>query len=378
MGLYRDLSGKFLVKSSWLSKLNFQFLYLIGALIIASLINFYSITHAIDSQISSLFWTQVMWIILGLGVFCTLSFLDYKIFCRFSYLIYGVNVLALILVLFFGKNFNGAQRWFDFSLLSYQPSETMKLAMICILSYLLAKKSTQFVYGFKQIFWIALLITLPFVLVVMQPDLGTALLITIQSFSVLCFVKMGRKLLIFLFAVLLVIIPTMWVFVLKDYQKNRILMFMSSEKDPYGAGYNTIQSNIAVGSGQVFGKGFKKGTQAQFKFLPERHTDFVFSVFSEEHGFFGSLSIIILYLILILSIFKIAMQSRDKEGVYLCLGVASIIFWHMFINISMAIGILPVVGVPLPLFSYGGSNMLTIFVALGLVSSVSNSRYIYS
>ena len=378
MSLYKDLNGKFLVKSSWFSRFNFQFLCLIGVLIASSLINFYSITHAVDSQISSLFWTQVMWIALGLAAFFILSFLDYKIFCRYSYLIYGINILALILLLFFGKTFNGAQRWFDFSFFSYQPAETMKLAMIYILSYFLAKRSTQFVYGFKQIFWSFFLIILPFILIVMQPDLGTALLIMIQCFSVLCFVKMGRNLLIFLFAVLLLIIPTMWVFVLKDYQKNRVLMFMSTDKDPYGAGYNTIQSNIAVGSGQIVGKGFKNGTQAQFKFLPERHTDFVFSVFSEEHGFFGSLTILGLYLFLIFSILKIAMQSRDKEGVYLCLGVASIIFWHMFINISMAIGILPVVGVPLPLFSYGGSNMLTIFIALGSVSSVSNSRYIYS
>ena len=376
MSLYNDLNENFVSKSKWLSRFNFQLFYLISALIGASLINFYSITHT--TQISSLFWTQLMWISLGFVVFFILSFLDYKIFCRFSYFIYGINILSLILVLFFGKNFNGAQRWFDLSLFSYQPSETTKLALICILAHLLAKKSMQFEYGFKQIIGIAFLIILPFVLIVMQPDLGTALLIGIQCFSVLCFVKIGRNLLISSFAILIVIIPTMWNFVLKDYQKNRVLMFISSDKDPYGAGYNTIQSNIAVGSGQLIGKGFKKGTQAQFKFLPERHTDFVFSVFSEEHGFFGSLILLSFYLFLLLSIFKIAMQARDKEGVYLCLGAASIIFWHMFINISMAIGILPVVGVPLPLFSYGGSNMLTIFIALGLVSSVSSSRYIYS
>ena len=375
MNLFSD---KLLVKSGWFSKFNFQIFYIILALLAASLLNFYSITYAIDSNISSLFWTHLMWMTFGLVIFFILSFLNYKIFCRWSYLIYGINILALVLVLFFGKNLNGAQRWFDFSLFSYQPSETMKLAMVCIFAYLLSNKSTKFVYGFKQIVWIAFIVTLPFVLIFMQPDLGTALLILIQSFTILCFVKIGRNLLIFLFVTLLIIIPTMWSFVLKDYQKDRVLMFISSEEDPYGAGYNTIQSNIAVGSGQIFGKGFRKGTQAQFKFLPERQTDFVFSVFSEEHGFIGNLFILALYFFLILSIFQVAMHSKDKEGVYLCLGSAIIIFWHMFINISMAIGILPVVGIPLPLFSYGGSNMITIFIVLGLVSSVSNSKYIYS
>ena len=375
MNFFND---KFLVKSGWLSRFNFQIFYTILALLGLSLLNFYSITHTIDSGISSLFWTHLLWMALGLIVFLILTFLNYKIFCRWSYLIYGINILALILVLFYGKNFHGAQRWFDFSLFSYQPSETMKIAIVCIFSYLLANKSTKFVYGFKQIVWIAFIVALPFVLIFMQPDLGTALLILIQSFTIFCFVKIGRNLLIFLFITFLVIAPTMWNFVLKDYQKDRVLMFMSSEKDPYGAGYNTIQSNIAVGSGQIFGKGFRKGTQAQFKFLPERQTDFVFSVFSEEHGFVGNLLIMFLYFFLISSIFQVAIHSKDKEGVYLCLGSAAIIFWHMFINISMAIGILPVVGVPLPLFSYGGSNMMTIFIALGLVSSVSNNKYIYS
>ena len=151
---------------------------------------------------------------------------------------------------------------------------------------------------------------------------------------------------------------------------------MSADKDPYGAGYNTIQSKIAIGSGQIFGKGFQQGTQAQLEFLPERHTDFVFSVLSEEHGFAGSLFTIAVFLILILKIFQIASESRDKVGAYLCLGALSIIFWHTIININMTIGLLPIVGVPLPILSYGGSNTITIFIVLGLVSSVSIRRYI--
>jgi len=375
---YKKSNSDSYTETHWYSKLNFQFLTIIGLIIIIALINFYSTTQTPPSPMISVFWKQVLWIILGVSVFSILSAIDYQSFCRFSYIFYTLNILALVVVLFTGQSSHGARRWFDFEWFSYQPSETMKVALICVLASIFSKKSTQYVYGFRQMIWPVFLTVLPMILIVYQPDLGTALLIGIQGGTVALFLRMNRNLWIAFFVLFIIFIPTLWTFVLKDYQKNRILMFMSADKDPHGAGYNTIQSKIAIGSGQVFGKGFQQGTQAQLEFLPERHTDFVFSVLSEEHGFAGSLFTVAVFLLLILKIFQIASESRDKVGTYLCLGAVSIIFWHTIVNISMAIGLLPIVGVPLPILSYGGSNTITIFIILGLVSSVSVRRYLYS
>ena len=378
MAPYKNVNSDGYTDTHWYSKLNWQFLTIIGLITLIALINFYSITQTPSSPMISVFWKQVLWIVFGFLIFFILSTIDYQFFCRFSYFFYTINILALVAVLFVGQSSHGAQRWFDFGWFSYQPSETMKIALICVLASIFSKKSTQYVYGFRQIIGAVFLTVLPMVLIVYQPDLGTALLIGIQGGTVALFLRMNRNLWIAFFALFIIFIPTLWTFVLKDYQKSRILMFMSADKDPYGAGYNTIQSKIAIGSGQVFGKGFQQGTQAQLEFLPERHTDFVFSVLSEEHGFVGSLFTVAIFLILILKIFQIASESRDKVGTYLCLGALSIIFWHIIININMVIGLLPIVGVPLPILSYGGSNTITTFITLGLVSSVSIRRYLYS
>ena len=359
-------------------KFNFQFILLIFLLLALALTNLYSITHSGGSRISSLFWNQILWILLGFALFVMLSQMNYKFFVRLAYWFYALNLLALVLLFFFGQSLSSANRWFDLGWFSYQPSETMKITLACALAHFFSKKPTHYVYHFKSILPAVLLTLTPMVLIMYQPDLGTALLLGIQTCTMAFFTKINKKLLISFSALILIITPVLWSFVLKDYQKSRVLMFISSQQDPQGAGYHTIQSKIAVGSGKLFGKGFKQGTQAQLEFLPERHTDFVFSVLSEEHGFIGSLLVIGLFLLLFLKILKIASMSRDKSGFYLCVGVLSIVFWQVFVNTAMAIGLLPVVGVPLPLFSYGGSNMITTFIALGLVSSVYARRYMYS
>lgn len=359
--------------SRWISKINWQFLSIIGCLLIISLINFYSVTN-----ISKAFLTHALWIFLGVLLFFLITAVNYQLIARISFVIYGINLLALILVLYFGAEFNGAKRWFDLGFISFQPSETMKIAVLCVLSHLFSKKSTQQVYGFKQTAPAFFLTIIPMILIAVQPDLGTALLIGIQACILIAFLKIHKSLLISFCALILIIVPAMWIFTLKDYQKSRILTFISSQKDPKGAGYNIIQSKIAIGSGQLFGKGLGKGTQAHLEFLPERKTDFIFSALSEEHGFLGSIIVLELFLLILLSVLKIARQSRNKLGFYLCIGCASLLFCPVVINIGMTIGLLPVVGIPLPLLSYGGSNMMLIFIALGLVSSVSTHRYIYS
>lgn len=193
----------------------------------------------------------------------------------------------------------------------------------------------------------------------------------------LLFVRIERRILLTATIAVALALPAAWMFGLKEYQKNRVKTFIDPAQDPQGKGYNSIQSKIAVGSGKVFGKGFRQGTQSQLEFLPERHTDFIFSVLSEEHGFFGSIGTVSLFIYLFYLGIRIASQAKDKAGTLMTVGILSILFWHMFINIGMVIGILPIVGIPLPLISYGGSSMLTTMAGLGFVSSVSYRKYLF-
>jgi rod shape determining protein RodA len=253
----------------------------------------------------------------------------------------------------------------------------MKLAIVLVLARSLAEKSPVNGLGVKELILPIFLTLIPFGLTVSQPDLGTAMMIVSVAGSMLLFVGIRKPLLISLVIVGILIVPLAWNFGLKEYQKNRILTFIDPNRDPQGTGYNSIQSKIAVGSGKFFGKGFRNGTQSQLDFLPERHTDFIFSVLSEEHGFVGSFTVFTLFIILILIGVKIATQARDKYGALLVVGCLSIIFWHMFVNIGMVMGMLPIVGIPLPIMSYGGSGIITTFTCLGIISSVSTRRYIF-
>ncbi|MEQ1879038.1 MAG: FtsW/RodA/SpoVE family cell cycle protein, partial [Bdellovibrionia bacterium] len=229
----------------------------------------------------------------------------------------------------------------------------------------------------RDLLWPLALLAVPFIMTAKQPDLGTAIMQAAVVITMLMFVKIRRRILVVCAVVMAVALPAAWVFSLKEYQKQRIVTFIEPGKDPRGAGYNSIQSKIAVGSGRFLGKGFRKGTQSQLEFLPERHTDFIFSVLSEEHGFVGSITTVGLFCVLLLMGTGIASQARDKFGALLVVGILSYIFWHMFINVGMVCGILPIVGVPLPLLSYGGSGMLTTMVGLGIVSSVSFRKYLF-
>lgn len=217
----------------------------------------------------------------------------------------------------------------------------------------------------------------PFALTVIQPDLGTAMLLAIISGSMILFIGVRPAILIIAAIACVVAAPLIWNFGLRDYQRDRVMTFLSPGRDPRGAGYNSIQSKIAVGSGQILGKGFRKGSQSQLEFLPERHTDFIFSVLSEEHGFVGSITTLALFLVIFFMGVRIASQAPDKMGALVAIGVTAYLFWHVTINMGMVIGLLPIVGVPLPLLSYGGSSMLTTMVAMGLLSSVAYRRYLF-
>lgn len=360
-------------------KLDINFIVVILGLNIIGLINLYSATHGPSSvDVSSLFISQIMWLVVGWGVFLVVTLLDYAIVSRIAIIIYLLNLGAIVFTTFFGKVALGAQRWIDLGFFRYQPSETMKLALIMMMAKILSTKNTHGNgMGFKDMFGPLLVLGIPFVFVVEQPDLGTAMMLAAIGGSMLLFTKVKRWILATAVVAGIVALPVAWRFVLHDYQKNRVLTFLSPTNDPRGTGYNSIQSKIAVGSGRFFGKGFMKGTQSQLEFLPERHTDFIYSVLSEEHGFVGSILVMGLFCYLFLTGIRIAFNARDKFGALLTVGVLCYVFWHMFINIGMVIGLLPIVGVPLPLLSYGGSSMLTTMAGLGLVSSVAYRRYLF-
>lgn len=360
------------------SRLDFNFAFVILALNLIGLINLYSATHGLYSKDKmDLFWMQLAWLSVGWSIFLAMTLLDYKFFTALAYVLYGLNLGALIFVEFFGTTSYGATRWIDLGFMRYQPSETMKMIVVLVLARICSKRDPQNGMGLLDLAWPVTLALIPFILVVKQPDLGTAMMLMAITGSMLIFVGVRRAILIFAAITAVIAAPLAWNFGLKEYQKNRVLTFLSPGRDPRGTGYNSIQSKIAVGSGKVLGKGFRKGTQSQLEFLPERHTDFIFSVLSEEHGFIGSITTLGLFVILYLMAIRIAISARDKAGALIVIGVSSYLFWHMFVNMSMVIGLLPIVGVPLPLLSYGGSSLLTTMTGLGLISSVAYRRYLF-
>lgn len=360
-------------------RIDWNFVFVIFALNLIGLMNLYSATHGPHSQeVASLFISQILWLTIGWSVFFIMTLLDYSIVGRVAYVVYFINLAAILYVTFFGQVALGAQRWIDLGFFRYQPSETMKLAMIMVLAKTLSyQQSDGRGMGLRDLIWPMILLVVPFVLVVEQPDLGTALMLIAISGSMLLFMKIRRWILALIVGLGIIAAPIAWSYVLRPYQKDRIINFMNPSNDPRGSGYNSIQSRIAVGSGKIVGKGFRKGTQSQLEFLPERHTDFIYSVLSEEHGFIGSIGTIGLFIVLFVVGIRISSTARDKFGALICVGVLTYLFWHMFVNIGMVIGLLPIVGVPLPLLSYGGSSMLTTMVGLGLISSVAYRRYLF-
>ncbi len=360
-------------------KIEWNLVFVILALNVIGLMNLYSATHGPHSQdVQPLFVKQLVFLVTGWSLFFIITFVEYTLVSRVAYFVYFANLGAVLYVTFFGRVALGAQRWIDLGFFSYQPSETMKLAMIMVLSKALSTRSVNGPgMGLKQLALPMILMLIPFGLVVEQPDLGTGMMIAAISGSMMLFMKIRKSILAAVIAIGIIAIPVAWEFALRDYQKNRVINFLSPSNDPKGTGYNSIQSKIAVGSGRLVGKGFQKGTQSQLEFLPERHTDFIYSVLSEEHGLIGSLGTVGLFAVLFIIGLRIASTARDKFGALLVVGVLSYIFWHMFVNIGMVIGLLPIVGVPLPLLSYGGSSMLTTMTGLGLVSSVAYRRYLF-
>lgn len=342
------------------------------------LVALYSAIHAgMDPTPSKLFTKQIIWYSAGTVVMVIVFLFDFKCYERWGHLFYTFCILMLIAVLLFGKYVGGSKRWLAVGPISIQPSEIVKLAVIVVLAKYYARVSTTKGISFRELLTPFALTAVPFALIVRQPDLGTAMVMALIAGSVTFYVKIERRTLTCLVAACASIIPLTWMFLLKGYQKQRILTFLNPDRDPLGAGYHIIQSKIAVGSGMLTGKGFLKGTQNALDFLPEQHTDFIFSVLSEEWGLFGSMMVLMTFLMLLTWGLAIAQRSRDPFGKILSVGVTAMIAWQVFINIGMVMGLMPVVGVTLPFISYGGSSIITMMAGVGLLLNVSMRRFLF-
>lgn len=342
------------------------------------LVALYSAVHAGGSDYQTVLFTkQLIWYGAG-SVIMVIAFLfNYKIYERWAHLFYIFCVLMLVTVLFHGKLVGGSQRWLEFGPVSIQPSEIIKLAVIVVLAKYYARVASSEGVGLRGLVTPVILTAIPFALIVRQPDLGTALMVGLIAGSMTLFVKIERRTLICLTIGLALVVPLVWSFFLKGYQKQRILTFLSPDRDPLGAGYHIIQSKIAIGSGMLTGKGFLKGTQNALDFLPEQHTDFIFSVLAEEWGMVGALMMLLVFLLILARGLQIAQRSRDQFGTILAVGITAMIYWQVFINIGMVMGLMPVVGVTLPFVSYGGSSIITMMACIGLLLNISMRRFMF-
>ncbi|MBW2614863.1 MAG: rod shape-determining protein RodA [Deltaproteobacteria bacterium] len=358
---------------------NFDWVLMVLLLILAaiSILNLYSATYAIrEVGGSQVFAKQISWFLIGFFVFLLMTTFNYHVLERFAYPVYFISIALLILVLFAGKVTSGSQRWLSLGPVSFQPSEVAKIAILMVLAKFFSEKGGYREYRLRDLWQPFILIGIPAGLVLREPDLGTALLLVVVSFSIILFVKVHWKSLVILVTSALALAPFIW-FSLKEYQQMRILTFVRPDMDPLGSGYHINQSKIAIGSGLFWGKGFLKGTQTRLHFLPEQHTDFAFSVLAEEWGFVGVVILLLLYLFLIVWGLSIAKESKDKFGSIMAVGIVAIVFWQVAINVGMVTGLLPVVGIPLLLFSYGGSSLISTMAGMGLLMNISMRRFMF-
>lgn len=350
---------------------------LVVTVCLLGILNIYSATTPFKIVGTAYYIKQFYWMLVGMIISLIVSSLDYHILEDLSYWFYGLLIFLLFAVLIVGRRSMGATRWLSLGFFNIQPSELMKL--VIIVTFARYFNNFQSVGGLtvKEVLIPLSLLAVPAALIMKQPDLGTATLVILIALSMIMYVGLRWSTIVTFVSVSIPMVWIGWVFLLRPYQKNRVLDFLTPERSRLGSGYHIIQSKIAVGSGGFSGKGFVKGTQSQLRFLPEQHTDFAFSVFAEEWGFIGCLLLIIIYLSLVLWGLNIARRCNDRFGGLIAVGVTAMLFWHIVINIGMVIGLFPVVGVPLPFFSYGGTSMITSMVGIGLLQNISMRRFMF-
>jgi rod shape determining protein RodA len=323
---------------------------------------------------------QMTWCSLGLVLLAAFLLFDYRLLDRWALWLYLIIVVALISVWVLGKATAGSRRWIELGLMRFQPSEFAKLVVVIVLAKYLHSGAGREDPQLADLVHPILLLTLPVILVLIQPDLGTAAVMTLIALSMILFAGIGRRALLWAVGAIVCVIPILLLVgdrFLMEYQKKRLITFLNPDYDPLGAGYHIIQSQIAIGSGGVFGQGLLKGTQNQLMFLPVKHTDFIFSILAEEWGFVGCAAVLLLFTALFLRGMSVVGKARDNFGALLAFGCTAVIFWHVVINVGMVMGLLPVVGVPLSFLSYGGSSLLVSFLSVSILINVSMRRFSY-
>lgn len=325
----------------------------------------------------SLHRSQLFWFLISLSIGVILIFIDTPLLEKLAYVSYAACLLLLSLVLMIGKIGGGAQRWIGLGGIHIQPSEFSKIAIAFTLAKYFSDDRGGAPYTLKRLV-VPLIIVLPFfILTLLQPDLGTAGVLLLIATSIFIFVGVDWRSIIIVGVISVITVPVAYRFVLHDYQRERVKTFLDPGRDAQGSGYNALQSRIAVGSGKFFGKGYLQGTQSQLNFIPEQHTDFIFSVFAEEWGFVGAGVLLLLYSFYIFFALRTVIRARDKFESFLAFGLTCVLFWQVFINLGMVSGILPIVGVGLPFFSYGGSSLVTFVVSTALLLNLGRKRYIF-
>ena len=357
-------------------------IYIPITIILLIIIGMFAISSAVeinrvDSNGSIYLKKQIIAAILGFIVAIFIQFFDYRIFKEYYQLIFGSMVIILFMTHIYGANIAGGRRWIDIGFINFQPSEVSKIVLVLVLATILDHKDE--LNSLKDMVLPFIYFLIPFVLIILENDLGTALVLLVILIAMLYVAGFNKKILYGIFGggfLSIVTLISSHIFFntplpfLKEYQLNRLIAFVNPNIDPQGIGYNIIQSKIAIGSGRLTGKGLFEGTQNQLNFLPEKHTDFIFSVIGEEFGFIGVLIVIALFIILFWQLFNIALQAKDRFGKLVVTGIIAMFFFHVVENIGMTMGLMPITGIPLPFISYGGTSMVTSIIAIGIVLNI--------
>lgn len=358
---------------SFLGRLKSMSWGLVILVTIMACIGFMSLYSAANGALDPWASRQIMRFIFSLGLMFAIAFVDIRIIYRAAWPAYGICIVLLVMVHLFGHVGMGAQRWLDLGIVKVQPSELMKIATIMVLARYFHGIEMANITKLKTLMMPVGIILLPFALIVTQPNLGTGLTIVFVSAAVLFAAGISIWIFVIGIGAGLAAIPVVWMF-LHDYQKNRVMTFLNPEADPLGTGFHIMQSKIALGSGGIFGKGFLEGSQSHLNFLPEKHTDFIFTLWAEEFGLVGGIALLVLIAMIFLYGFWIAFRCRNTFGRLLAFGLMVNFSIYIFINIAMVMGLIPVVGIPLPLMSYGGTSMIAVMIGFGLMQSCHINR----
>lgn len=346
----------------------------VAAIAVIGVVNLYSATSASRDH-AGVYIQQIYWLTLGAGVAVLIVAVDYRHLERHAWIIYGIGIVLLVLVFLLGRDIRGSQRWIPIGAFSLQPSEVMKVCLIVALAKYLHNDPKTDGRTLKDLVVPGLILAVPMVLILAQPDLGTAMILAFVFGTIMLLTHLKIRSLVTLAAAFVMSAPLTWTYLLEDYQQERLTAFVKPHSDLLDSGWHAHQSLVAIGSGGVTGKGLMQGTQNQFRFLPDQHTDFPFPVWAEEQGLLGSLVLLLLYMFLVIWGLKIASQAKDRFGAVIAVGVSALIFWHTAINIGMVSRLLPVVGVTLPLVSYGGSSVMSVMMGIGMLMNVSMRRF---